>query len=36
MVVVESIVAIGLIAAFGAKRLSRKSEAELVPEIITQ
>lgn len=34
-VAVESIVALGLIAVFGAKRLSRKPEAELVPEIIT-
>jgi uncharacterized protein len=33
-VAVESIVALGLIVVFGAKRLSRKSETELMPEII--
>ncbi|HTP10541.1 MAG TPA: CPBP family intramembrane glutamic endopeptidase [Anaerolineae bacterium] len=34
-VAVEVVVAIALIAVFGAKRLSRKPEAELVSEIIT-
>jgi membrane protease YdiL (CAAX protease family) len=34
-VVVESIVALGLIVVFGTNRLSRKSETELMPEIIT-
>jgi membrane protease YdiL (CAAX protease family) len=35
MVVVESIVAMVLVALFGARRLSRKPEAGLVPEIVT-
>jgi len=35
VVVVESVVAIVLVALFGARRLSRKSEAELAPEIAT-
>lgn len=35
MVVVESVVAIVLIALFGARRLSRKPEAELVTDIVT-
>lgn len=34
-VAVEGVVAIVLIAMFGARRLSRKPEAELLPEIIT-
>ena len=36
MVAVESVVALGLIVVFGAKRLSRKSETVLVSEIISR
>ncbi len=35
IVAVEIVVAIGLVALFGARRLSRKPEAELVTEIVT-